>query len=103
MIVGYENSEIFIYTCYNWRLYSKFNKHTERVRCLEVSLLNNNIFASGGLDHKIVIWDINEKKDIALLEGHTDWVKSIIFSKDQQQLFSTGDDTKIAKWNISNL
>ena len=81
-------------------MYTILNRHTERVRCLEVSS-DSKILFSGSLDKDIIIWNIKDKKPLGILKGHADWIKSIIRSEDSAFLYSTGDDQKIIKWDIN--
>lgn len=69
--------------------------------CLSLSS-NGRWLACGSESGSIRIIDLNnvDKKPLEL-KGHTGPTYSIVFSKDAQQLFSSGADKKILSWDIS--
>jgi WD40 repeat protein len=55
------------------------------------------------VDAKYVeIWDINEKKIIHVLDGHSDLVYSVAFSPDGQLLASGSKDGNVKLWNVKS-
>jgi WD40 repeat protein len=56
--------------------------------------------ASGSLDYNIKIWNIESRKDIITLSGHSNWVISIEFSPDGKYLASCSSDKLVKLWNI---
>jgi len=69
-----------------------------------LSYLNNTIavgFRSyPGYPGDIMILNAITGSQTAILYGHTDWVRSLIFSSDGTSLVSGGDDTTIKLWDI---
>ncbi|CAD8165631.1 unnamed protein product [Paramecium octaurelia] len=59
-----------------------------------------SLLASGTNDQKIFLWNVNAKKKIAVLEGHTGEINQLSFSPDGQCLASASDDQQIKLWNI---
>jgi len=51
--------------------------------------------ASGGVDTNLIIWDALTGKKLKTLHGHKDYVRSIVFSRDGQTLYSGSDDKTI--------
>jgi len=49
------------------------------------------------------LWDINTKKCIAILKGHTKNVNTVAWSPDSCQIASGSDDGTIKIWNVSSL
>ena len=42
--------------------------------------------ASAGLDQTVRLWDLTQGKQAAVLEGHTDWVRVVAWSRDGKAL-----------------
>ncbi|MDZ8257189.1 serine/threonine-protein kinase [Nostoc sp. ChiQUE01b] len=59
--------------------------------------------ASGSDDKNIKLWDLNNKKVLASLSGHSQAVKSVTFSPDGQILATASDDKTIKLWEIETL
>ncbi|CAK74527.1 unnamed protein product (macronuclear) [Paramecium tetraurelia] len=74
-------------------------EHDRDVTCLSYSQ-KMRLLASGSIDQKIFLWDVNAKKKIAVFEGHTDFVNQLSFSSDGQCLASASNDKYIKLWNI---
>ncbi len=58
--------------------------------------------ASSGQDGVIRLWDANDGRTVATLEGHGDWVNRIEFSRDGQWLASASDDRTFRLWSIAD-
>jgi WD40 repeat protein len=58
--------------------------------------------ASGSGDDTIRLWDVaTGQPSGALLQGHTDWVRSVAFSPDGQTLASASADQTIRLWDVA--
>nr|MDZ8077109.1 serine/threonine-protein kinase [Nostoc sp. DedQUE01] len=62
-----------------------------------------NILVSTNDEKNIKLWDLNTKKVIASLLGHSQVVKSVAFSPDGKILASASDDKTIKLWDINTL
>lgn len=62
----------------------------------------NKLIAFGCEDHKVYIWNLQEKKEEHQLVGHTGNVYSVAFDHTGKFLGSGGSDRKAKVWNLSN-
>lgn len=61
---------------------------------------DGKLLATGCFGRVIRIWNIDTRKEVAVLEGHTDGVKDLAFSPDGRSLVSVGDvETRI--WDVT--
>jgi GTPase SAR1 family protein len=58
--------------------------------------------ASGGGDGTVRLWEAASGKQLALLEGHKDWVWSVGWSPDGQRLASGGGDGTVRLWEAAS-
>lgn len=64
---------------------------------------DGRVFASGGSDRNVLLWDTATGKRIgAPLSGHTDVVRSVAFSPDGRLLASGSEDRTIRVWDIAS-
>ncbi len=61
--------------------------------------LDGRFIAAAGDDHSIRIIDVASGKTFSTLIGHTDWIQSLVFTSDSQNLYSAGNDGRVLKWN----
>ena len=69
------------------------------ILCVEFSP-DKKYFAAGLANGEIRLWDTVEYKQVGLLRGHTDWVRSIAFSPNGQSLVSCSEDYTLRRWDI---
>jgi len=60
----------------------------------------NNTVAAGFRDDNIIIFDVITGSQAAVLSGHTDWVRSVIFSSDGKSIVSGSDDMTVKLWDV---
>ena len=90
--------------------------HTGRVLALEWSPTSEHVFASGGSDGTVRLWDVrranacfalldmyNSRAEIkpAIPKAHADAVNGIAWSSDGLTLMTTGHDNKLRAWDMS--
>lgn len=63
---------------------------------------NGGLLASGDHNGIVRIWNVQQRRIIAQLEGHTAAVGSLKFSPDSRTLVSGGNDDLINLWDVSN-
>ncbi|WP_442940762.1 protein kinase domain-containing protein [Nostoc sp.] len=62
--------------------------------------LSNNL-ASGSDDKTVKIWNIQSRKEIRTLSGHSDWVYAVAISPDGKTIVSGSKDKTIKVWNLN--
>ena len=62
---------------------------------------NGKMLASGGRDGMVRLWDVTEKREIAVLSGHTHHVYSVAFSPDGKTIASGGLDNTVRLWDVA--
>jgi WD40 repeat protein len=84
------------------------------IQAREISSINSIAFNSDGSMLAVAgngewlngihlqIWDANAKKVIHLLTGHSDPVKSVVFSPDSQTLASGSEDGSVKIWDVNS-
>ncbi len=63
---------------------------------------DSNFAASGGSDHVIRYWDVNQGKLLAEMPGHRDDVNGLAFSKDGTKLLSASDDKTVRMFDVAS-
>ncbi|MBW4486137.1 MAG: hypothetical protein KME14_26750 [Tildeniella torsiva UHER 1998/13D] len=53
-----------------------------------------------GIDRQILLWRMADRRQIATLEGHTAWVRRVVFSPDGSLLASGSLDHTIRLWDV---
>lgn len=74
-------------------------EHSGSIRCIKIHP-SGNLFATGGDDKVIRIWNYTTKKVIKILKGHSDYIRSIDFHPTQPWIVSGSDDCTIKVWNF---
>lgn len=57
---------------------------------------------SGSSDQTVRLWDVEQRREAAVLQGHTGGVKSVAFSTDGRVLASGSDDGTILIWGTAS-
>ncbi|ETM38661.1 hypothetical protein L914_15104 [Phytophthora nicotianae] len=73
--------------------------HDEEATCIAVAH-NLEVFATGGNDRLVKLWDFNTNQLIMDGVGHSGNVRGLAFSPDDRQLVSVGDDGCVFVWNL---
>ncbi|MCJ8280066.1 MAG: NB-ARC domain-containing protein, partial [Rivularia sp. ALOHA_DT_140] len=70
------------------------------IHCIAINS-TGELLATGETCNEIHVWQLNDNQQLMTLQGHTDWVQSVVFSPDNQTLASGCFDTTIKLWDIS--
>ena len=73
--------------------------HTDSIYCLAANEAGSSI-ASGSVDCDVRVWDPRSGESKIRLRGHTNVVRSLIFSSDGQHLFTCASDRTVRMWHI---
>ncbi len=58
-----------------------------------------NIFASAGLDHNIILWELESGKQLRMLSGHRAEINALVFMPGDSIIGSCANDSTIRFWN----
>ena len=75
--------------------------HNGEVCSLKINPVEKNLFASGGNDNLVFIWDIKKDKPISKIKGHKGAVKAISWCPWKNNTIATGggnNDRTIKIW-----
>lgn len=100
VVTGDAAGEILVWKFHTWELFRKY-REDNRIRSIDISK-DERTMVTAGEDKKVVIWHLNkETSEYALqLKGHTDMIKSAVFTHDENFIVSLADDTKVFRWKI---
>ena len=78
--------------------------HSDCVNVL--TFLDDYMFVTGSDDGHIKVWDLRKlsaSSSIAVLKGHTGWIKNVEHDKKSGHLFSIAFEDGIRKWNLARM
>ena len=75
--------------------------HKGIIRALAITS-DNKYIISGGADHTVRIWNLEENSQEAVLYGHTDVISSILVTNDCKYIISASNDMTARIWNFKN-
>ncbi|MGI0490714.1 NACHT domain-containing protein [Alkalinema pantanalense CENA528] len=78
---------------------STFTQAFGTVLCSAVNP-SGTLFATGETGGRIHLWSVDLKQEV-ILNGHGDWVRSLVFTSDGLTLISTSSDQTIKIWDIA--
>lgn len=85
----------------NLELIEDFAQNAESVSAMAISH-SKKLIVTGTRSGIIELWNYKRKRSFHILRGHTGAVTHLIFSPDDQILFSSGKDGTVQLWNLSD-
>lgn len=91
----------------------RFSGHNDFVKCILATSLNGKaVLISGGADAAIIVWDVESRKQLHKLKGHTKSLQDLAIDplslpegshepSDSLILFTASSDREIRRWYIS--
>jgi WD40 repeat protein len=58
--------------------------------------------ASGSEDNTVKLWSVESQKEVTTLQGHSEYVYSVVFSPDGKYLASGSDDNTVKLWSVES-
>jgi WD40 repeat protein len=75
--------------------------HTSAQKDLETLRFSiSSMMLTGSFDGTVKLWDAETGNWIRSFEGHTNWVRSIVFSKDGSRVLTASYDNTAKLWNV---
>jgi WD40 repeat protein len=71
--------------------------HQAYVKCLAFSP-DGKILVSGSYDKKVRLWDVTDRKEVAVFKGHSEGVTAVTFSPDGKAVASASVDKTVRVW-----
>jgi WD40 repeat protein len=73
--------------------------HSDSINSVSFSR-DSKLVALASEGHTIMVYDVLEKRQLAALKGHSNWVTDVVFSPDDKHLASGSGDETVRIWNI---
>ncbi|KAF2757068.1 WD40 repeat-like protein [Pseudovirgaria hyperparasitica] len=80
----------------------KYQGHTNAILCAACSP-DGKYLATGGKDHRLVIWDTATMHPLKCFTHHRGAVNSLAFRRGTNQLFSASSDRSVKVWSLDEL
>ncbi|CAG9330473.1 unnamed protein product [Blepharisma stoltei] len=89
----------YIHEFGTWNILHTLKGHDKRVSCIE--LINNDrrcVTASN--DTTLRVWDLVNNSNPIIWKWHLNWVKAMLISSDELNVFSISEDHRIITWRV---
>jgi WD40 repeat protein len=60
------------------------------------------LLATASADRTAKVWDVKTRREIARLEGHTDWVRGATFAPENAHVVTCSEDASIRIWDAKS-
>ena len=85
---------------FKWRPWARLQGHTDDVRALVFSL-DGRTLVSAGDDERMVLWDVEARKERVRLVGHKDAVRALALDPEARLLASGSEDDTVRLWSLT--
>lgn len=102
--VGGQDGTVSVYTYGNCQQVSTHKVHKDYVGCLATLCHKETYFVisgGGGLDNRIIVWNIAENFPFQQLSGHESSVLCMTTTSNERSLISGGNDNYIIIWDLA--
>jgi WD40 repeat protein len=82
------------------RLFCSFQEPGREIRCVTFNPTGNYLAAAVLTECRVKVWDLDQRKELYVLSGHTSWVNSITFTPDGERLASASRDQTVKVWDL---
>lgn len=79
-----------------------FEGHVDDILCVAASE-DGKFIATGGKDHRLVVWDAVTLKILKVFKQHRAAVTGLVFRRGTNQLFSSSSDRTVKLWSLNEL
>ncbi|KAL7273924.1 pre-rRNA processing protein [Rhizina undulata] len=79
-----------------------FEGHTDEIICVAASH-DGKFVATGGKDHRLVVWDAETLKVLRVFKHHRAAVTGLVFRRGTNQLYSCSSDRTVKLWSLDEL
>ena len=79
-----------------------YQRHTDRILAIAASS-DGKFVATGGADHKLIIYDAATLKPLKVFTHHRDAVTGLAFRRGTNQLYSCSKDRTVKVWSLDEL
>ena len=77
----------------------KLKGHEKEVYCIKFTK-DGKFAASGGVENKIIVWNIDKKSIFHTFSGHTKFIWDLFIINDDMHIVSTGIRNEFIVWSI---
>jgi ribosomal RNA-processing protein 9 len=79
-----------------------FEGHTQDIVCVAASQ-DGKFVATGGKDHKIVVWNAEDLTILKVFKQHRGTVTGLVFRRGTNELYSASADRTVKLWSLNEL
>jgi WD40 repeat protein len=98
VFTGPHGNDVFIWDLHNYQHIGTLPGHLGEAVCIAVS--DSMLVASGAIDGTIYLWSWRDRKKLATLSGHNQYIECLSFSGDNRLLFCADSSGQALLWRV---